>query len=124
MTQKNEAVEAYIQTLPDKCQGDVSQLRALILDTLPEARETFAYGMPAVTMIDDDIVCSYKEQKHYISLYMDVEVVANHADDLAALNCGKSCIRFRRYEQLPEEAIREMRRETAVKQHANQQGEQ
>lgn len=113
---KSEAVEAYIQTLPDKCQEDISQLRALILDTLPEARETFAYGMPAVAVTDDDIVCSYKAQKHYISLYMDVEVVANHVDDLAALNCGKSCIRFRRYEQLPEEAIREMLRETAVKQ--------
>ena len=113
---KDEAVEAYIQTLPDMCQTQVSQLRALILDTLPEARETFAYGMPAVAVTDDDIVCSYKAQKHYISLYMDVEVVANHANDLAALNCGKSCIRFSRYEQLPEETIREMLRETAVKQ--------
>lgn len=121
MTQRSEAVEAYIQTLPDMCQTQVSQLRVLILDTLPEARETFAYGMPAVTVTDDDIVCSYKAQKHTVSLYMDVEVVADHADDLAALNCGKNCIRFRRYEQLPEEAIREMLRETAVKQRAHQQ---
>ncbi|NKQ35456.1 MAG: DUF1801 domain-containing protein [Chloroflexi bacterium] len=122
MTQQNEAVEAYIQTLPDKRQEDVSQLRALILDTLPEARETIAYGMPAVVVTDDEIVCSYKAQKHYTSLYMDVQVVADHAADLAALNCGKSCIRFRRYEQLPEEAIREMLRETAVKQKKTNTG--
>ena len=115
-SRRSEAVEAYIQTLPDMCQTQVGQLRALILDTLPEARETFAYGMPAVTVADDEIVCRYKAQKHAVNLYMDAAVIANHANDLAALNDGKNCIRFSRYEQLPEETIREMLRETAVKQ--------
>ena len=111
-----QAIDDYLESLPDKRQEAVGKLRALITETLPQAREQITYNMPAVAVVDDDIVCSYKSQKNYISLYMDMELVEKHKEGLSSLNCGKSCIRFRRFEQLPQETIKVILRETAVKQ--------
>ncbi len=118
MAQKDQAIDEYLETLPDKRKEDVGKLRALIAETLPDAREQITYNMPAIAVTDDDIVCSYKSQKNYISLYMDVDLVAKHKEGLASLNCGKSCIRFRRFDQLPLETIKAILRETAHKQSA------
>ena len=118
MAEKNQAIDDYLATLPDTRQEDVTRLRHLILETLPQVREQIAYNMPAIAVVDDDIVCSYKSQKNYISLYMDVDLVEKHKAGLAGLDCGKSCIRFRRFEQLPQETIKAILRETAAKQIA------
>lgn len=118
MTRRDTAVTDYLNTLPEERRESVSALRALILETLPQARETIAYNMPAVK-VTDEVLCSYKAQKSYISLYMDVEMVAKHKAGLVDLNCGKSCIRFNRFEQLPQETIQAILRDTAVKHRAN-----
>jgi uncharacterized protein YdhG (YjbR/CyaY superfamily) len=116
MSDGKQAIDDYLESLPDKRQGAVGKLRALITETLPQAREQITYNMPAVAVVDDEIVCSYKSQKNYISLYMDSELVEKHKEGLSNLNCGKSCIRFRHFEQLPQETIKAILRETVVKQ--------
>jgi hypothetical protein len=52
-------------------------------------------------------------QKNYISLYMDIQVVEKHRAELPGLSIGKSCIRFKRLDQLPLEVIQEMMVEAA-----------
>ena len=118
MIHKNGKIDKYLETLPDNRRESLRQLRELIANALPEARELIEYNMPAVAVTDDDIVCSYKSQKNYISLYMDVDLVEKHKAGLADLNCGKSCIRFSRFEQLPQDVIKAILLETAVKQAA------
>jgi uncharacterized protein YdhG (YjbR/CyaY superfamily) len=121
MTDQSKEIDQYIATLPDGRREAISELRTWIHETLPKATDAIEYGMPGA--YQDALICSYKSQKHYMSLYMDVEIVAKHKAELdeAGLNCGKSCIRFRRVEQLPEETIKIMLRETAAKQAAEQQ---
>ncbi|MCP4428710.1 MAG: DUF1801 domain-containing protein [Chloroflexi bacterium] len=121
MIHKNGKIDKYLATLPDNRRESLRQLRVLVARALPEAHELIAYNMPAVAVTDGDIVCSYKSQKNYISLYMDVELVEKHKDELAGLDCGKSCIRFKRFEQLPQDVIKKILVETAVKQTAAQQ---
>jgi len=118
MGDQSKAVDSYLQTLPDGRREALTELRSWIHETLPNAQDVVEYGMPGV--YQDALICSYKSQKNYMSLYMDVEIVENHKTELdeAGLNCGKSCIRFRRIEQLPEETIKTMLRETATKQAA------
>jgi uncharacterized protein YdhG (YjbR/CyaY superfamily) len=116
MIYKSKKIDDYLETLPDNRRESVRQLRELIANALPEARELIEYNMPAVAVTDDDIVCSYKSQKNYISLYMDVELVEKYKEGLADLNCGKSCIRFTRFEKLPQDVIKKILVETAVKQ--------
>ncbi len=114
MTKTNPQIDEYLESLPDARRESLSTLRGWMHEALPEAQEVIEYGMPG--LYQDELICSYKSQKNYMSLYMDVEVVAAHKDELAHLNCGKSCIRFRRIDQLPETTIKDMLRETAVKQ--------
>ena len=121
MNNQSKEIDGYLQTLSESRREALTTLRSWIHTTLPDATDVIEYGMPGV--YQDALICSYKSQKNYMSLYMDVEIVEKHKTELdeAGLNCGKSCIRFRRIEQLPEETIKTMLRETAEKQAAEKQ---
>lgn len=121
MADQSKEIDTYLQTLPDGRREAMTALRTWIHEALPEAKDVIEYGMPGA--YQDALICSYKSQKNYMSLYMDVEIVEKHKAELdeAGLNCGKSCIRFRRLEQLPEQMIKTMLRETAEKQALEQQ---
>ena len=71
------------------------------------------YGMPTYEL--NGHVAAFASQKHYVSLYMDTDLVAAHRQDFGHLNCGKSCIRFSRLEQLPLEVVKTMLVETVQK---------
>jgi uncharacterized protein YdhG (YjbR/CyaY superfamily) len=60
-------------------------------------------------------LCAFASQKHYMSLYMDVELVAKHKDELSHLNPGKSCIRFTELDTLPLETVKQILRETVAR---------
>ena len=121
MGDQGKEIDSYLNTLPDGRREALTELRTWIHEALPDAQDVIEYGMPGV--YQDALICSYKSQKNYMSLFMDVEIVENHKPELdeAGLNCGKSCIRFRRIEQLPEETIKTMLRQTAEKQALEQQ---
>ena len=72
------------------------------------------YNMP--TYEKDEVVCALASQKHYISLYMDVELVEEHKQELKHLDVGKSCIRFKRINDLPMDTVKEILQETVVRQ--------
>jgi uncharacterized protein YdhG (YjbR/CyaY superfamily) len=118
MSSAQADIDRYITDLPAARRDEVAGLRAWIRETLPEAEEVWTYSMPGIAK--DELIASYKSQKNYISLYMDVDVVADHKKELdaAGLDCGKSCIRFTRLEQLPESTIKAMLRETMARQAA------
>lgn len=123
MRDQSKEVDRYLETVPQVRREALATLRDWIHEALPEAQDVIEYNMPGV--YQDALICSYKSQKNYMSLYMDVEIVARHQAELdeAGLNCGKSCIRFRHIEQLPQETIKTMLRETAEKQALEQQAQ-
>lgn len=118
MEDQSKEIDSYLQSLPDNRREALVELRSWINETLPQATEVIEYGMPGI--YQDNLICSYKSQKNYMSLYMDVDIVDKHKKELdeAGLNCGKSCIRFKRIEQLSEELIKTMLQEIALKQAA------
>lgn len=124
MKDQSKEIDSYLQTLPENRREALSEVRSWIVETLPAAVEVIEYGMPGI--YQDNLVCSYKSQKNYMSLYMDVGIVEKHKKELAeaGLNCGKSCIRFRRIDQLSEELIKTMVQETAEKQAAEKEMDQ
>jgi uncharacterized protein YdhG (YjbR/CyaY superfamily) len=62
----------------------------------PEA-ERMSYGMPAYGA---GPAFAFNSQKQYISLYVSPEVNALHAEALKGVDAGKSCLRFRKPEQI------------------------
>jgi uncharacterized protein YdhG (YjbR/CyaY superfamily) len=109
---RNEQVDAYLENLDPERRAALTELRSLVLRTVPDAPETVKYRMPTYEY-EGGMLCAFASQKHYMSLYMDTELVEKHRKELTELNIGKSCIRFKKLEKLPLDAVRIMLRETA-----------
>lgn len=99
MGDRLRAVDEYLESLPDDRRQALATVRELIHRRVPEVSEDWRYNMPVFVL--GDMLCGIKSQKNYISLYMDVDMVGRYRDELAPLDCGKGCIRFKRLEQLP-----------------------
>ena len=105
-------VAAYFKTLDAHSRATLTELRKWIFEVAPHASETMVYKMP--TYLLSGLWVSYKKQKHYFSLYICYsDILARHAKALEHLNVGKGCIRFRKIEELPAKAIKQILKESA-----------
>lgn len=111
-----KTVESYLENLKNpKHLEDINRLRAFLQEELPDAQETMEYSMPTY-MQNGHVVASLGSQRQHMSLYLDVETLDQYRDDLGGLNCGKSCVRFKRMDDLPLDTIRAILQETVKKQ--------
>ena len=107
MSMKSKEVDSYLENLEPDRQAALIRLRFLVFEVAPDAVETMQYRMPTY-QYRQELLCSFASQKRYMSLYMDTRLVEKYRDDLGDLDVGKSCIRFKRIEQLPLGTIRRM----------------
>lgn len=115
-----KTLEDYFANLKNPAHhDDLQQLRTFLNDRLPQATEDLTYGMPTYSQ-DGDVVVSMASQKAYMAIYMDMELVNQYRDDLGSLDCGKSCIRFKKLDDLPLDVIETILHETVAKQAASQ----
>ena len=108
---RSQEVDEYLEGLEPNRREALSELRALVLDMVPDAIETMKYRMPTYEY-QGGVLCAFASQKRYMSLYMDTGFVEENRADMDGLRVGKSCIRFRRLDKLPLETVRTMLRET------------
>jgi uncharacterized protein YdhG (YjbR/CyaY superfamily) len=109
------SVDEYLAGLEPERRAALSALRSAILATVPGATETMKYRMPTYE-VADAALCAFASQKRYMSLYMDTDLVERHRGKLAGLSVGKSCIRFRKLEDLPLQTVRSILEETVERQ--------
>ena len=114
MTTQIPEVDQYLENLPPDRRTALTQLRSLVIDVVPDAVETLKYKMPTYTY-GDHVLCAFASQKRYVSLYVDIELLEKHRQELEHLDLGKSCIRFKRIEQLPLDVVRTILSETVAK---------
>lgn len=108
-------VDAYLAEVPEDRRTCLSTVRDVARRVLAGYDESMAYGMPTYGR-GDDVRFSFASQKQHIALYVHPPVVAANADRLTAagLDYGKSCLRFRRPEQIDLELVEALLRETAA----------
>ena len=111
MSGRTKEVDAYLEGLEPDRRAALTKVRSAIFEIVPDAVETMKYRMPTYER-ESGPLCAFASQKHYMSLYMDVGLVEKHRAELSGLDVGKSCIRFRRLEQLPLETVRTILGET------------
>ena len=110
-------VPEYLAELHADRQAALKKVLSVIKKALPGAKDSMQYGMPSYDL--NGIVCGLASQKNYIALYVcEPELVEAHREALGKLNCGKGCIRFRKIEELPLEAISEILKEAQAKRQA------
>ena len=87
------------------------------------AAERMSYGMPAYQRPDDEApVFAFNSQKQHISLYVSPRVHALHEAALQGLDAGKSCIRFRKPEQIDLDLVDRMLADSAELSEVNSGG--
>ena len=131
---KAETIEEYLNELPSDRRGALEAIRKVILDNLPDGyAETMQYGMVSYVIPLERYPVTYNKQplayaslasqKNYMSLYLmnvygDVETekwfIERYEASGKKLDMGKSCVRFKRLNDLPLELIGEVIARTKV----------
>jgi uncharacterized protein YdhG (YjbR/CyaY superfamily) len=113
-----DSISSYFDNLKNpKHRDDLTRLRAFLEEKLPGTSLDMRYGMPSYAN-GEHIVVTMASQANYMSLYMDADSLMAHRDELGKLNCGKSCIRFRKLDDLPLDVIETILQETLKKQES------
>jgi uncharacterized protein YdhG (YjbR/CyaY superfamily) len=124
---KATTVEGYLAQVPPERQEIINQMHVLIQETVPALKPHFAYNMLGYGSFKykdykkRDIewpIVALANQKNYVSLYVcaikDGEYIAEkHRADLGKVSVGKSCIRFKKLEDLNLETLKEVIRYAA-----------
>jgi hypothetical protein len=134
---KAATVEEYLQELPEDRRAVVSAVRDVVLRNLPAGyREAMGYGMITWGIPLEDYPDTYNgqplgyaalaAQKNYYALYlmspyMDADQEQRLRDDFRKagkkLDMGKSCLRFKKLEDLPMDVIGRVIASTSPKEY-------
>lgn len=138
MQSKAATVEQYLTELPEERQEAMNSLRQIIVNNLPEGfNETMSYGMITYCVphstYPDGYHCDPKQalpfvsvasQKNFLAIYhMGIyampELLSWFVDEFPKhskkkLDMGKSCIRFKKPEDIPFELLAELMQKITV----------
>ena len=96
-----DSPEAYLKVLEDDWRREkLLAIRALLFDQVKDLKEGMQYKMLSYTS-EGRPVAIMNAQKGYVSVYMD-DLAALDPDGslLAGKNCGKSCLRLRKTDDI------------------------
>ncbi len=107
MSQRNTEVDEYLKSLPAERREILTVLRDLVHEVVPETRETMGYRMPTFEL-DGQTFLAMASQKRYLAIYAGIPVLDRYRDTFSHLDLGKSCLRFRRLQDLDLATLREL----------------
>ena len=130
-------VEEYLEGLPDDTRSAISTVRSVVLENLPEGyEECMDFGMisyvvplsvfPKTYNGHPLMYASLCAQKNHMALYL--MCLYTHSQDMGwfeeryassgkKLDMGKSCVRFKRLDDLPLDVIGEVIAKTPMEQY-------
>jgi hypothetical protein len=141
MRSNKTTVEEYLQELPEERRGPMEELRGVILENLPEGlEEGMQYGMIGyfvpLSRYPKGYHCTPGEPLPFISLasqknsinvyhmgmYMEEEILNWYLGEYPKYiktkpDMGKSCIRFKKVDQLPLKLIGELMQKMSVERY-------
>jgi uncharacterized protein YdhG (YjbR/CyaY superfamily) len=91
---KATTVAAYLKEADDTRRPVLAKFRKLARAALPDCDEVIDYGMP-VYKRDGAMLTAFANQKGYVAFYAGQAAIAAHRADLAGIDCGKGCIRYK-----------------------------
>ena len=129
-----ETVDEYLAELPDGRRDAIEEVRETILANLPDGYvESMNWGMIAYQVPLETFPDTYNgqplmyaalaSQKNHMAVYLTTVYADGEIDDWfreryeatgKKLDMGKSCVRFKKLEQLPVELIGEVIRRTSM----------
>ena len=104
MQSKAASIKEYLESLASEDRVVIRKLDELVQSAAPAASGGMKYGMPVYQLKDRMI--GFNKQKNYFSFYADPAIVKRFKSELGNVEIGKSCIRFRRIEDVSLAALR------------------
>ncbi|MEM9473354.1 MAG: DUF1801 domain-containing protein [Pseudomonadota bacterium] len=97
--------DAYIAAAPEPLRPLLTQLRAQLAATLPDAEEIIAYKMPGFRI--GKPIAGYAAFSKQCGLYVAPGAISLHADDIAAagLKATKTGVTFSPSKPMPDELV-------------------
>ncbi len=88
-------IDSYLAEVPADRRALRSEMREVCGRLLAGFDESMCYGMPTYSR-DGIAEIAWASQRRYISLYvMRADVLDSHREQLAGLDVGKGCVRYR-----------------------------
>lgn len=100
MISKATTVDGFLNTLADDERAVFTKIRRLLKKSHPKVAESMKYRMPTY-LVGEVLIGGFNKQKHYLCLYLNPDAVDPYRKQLGHLDCGKSCIRFKKSADLP-----------------------
>ena len=106
MQSKAASIKEYLESLDPADREVIKKLDELVRSAAPKAAGGMKYGMPIYQLKDRMI--GFNKQKNYFSFYADPTIVNRFKSELGNLEIGKSCIRFRKIEDVSLATLRKI----------------
>ena len=103
---KAATVDEYMEAAPPEARTHLRELREILRQVAPEAREAIKWGVPVFE--EKRILFSLAAFKNYVTFMPTGPTMAIFADDLKDYKCGKDTIQFPHNKPLPEDLIRKI----------------
>ena len=87
-----DTVEDYIAAQPEFIQPLLHQIRQIILEAIPNAKEIISYGMPAYK--NHGVLVYFAANKNHIGFYPTATPIVVFADELIDFKTSKGAIQF------------------------------
>ena len=113
---KPKDIDEYIASQDERIQPLLSEVRAILKTTLPEAEERISWSMP--TYWKGRNIIHFAASKKHLGLYPGGEATEVFADDLSDYSVSKGTIRLPYDKPLPTELIEKIAR-WCYEQYAN-----
>ena len=97
-------VDAYIKQFPADVQAVLQEIRAVIMETAPDATERISYKMPTYTMNKNLI--HFAGYAHHVGLYPTPSGTAAFDEELSSFVRGKGSVQFPLDKPMPLDLIR------------------
>lgn len=105
-TYKFKTVDEYISSFPVQVKMMLEQLRTVVTQNAPEAKEVISYNMPALKL--HGILLYYAAYKNHIGFYPYASAIKFFEADLTAYKTSKGTVQFPLNKALPLGRIKKM----------------
>ncbi len=103
---KPQTIDEYIAVQDEAVQPRLKEIRAIIHEAIPEAREKISWSMP--TFWKGRNIIHFAASKKHLGLYPGGEATAVFAEDLKDYDVSKGTIRLAYDRDLPADLIRKI----------------
>ena len=104
--EKAKDVDEYIESAPKEVQGKLREIRKVIREVAPTAKESISYEMPFYDY--KGRLVWFANMKTYVGLYLRPPIIEEHKRELAVYKTTKSAIHFPLDKELPIPLIKEL----------------